>query len=217
MTATIADTLRIEHTGRIVRPLFGLVIALVVTASLFWVMQNLIDMADRGLNHESVGTLLEFVRVQRDETPIRKVHKPEIPPKPEQQPSQPPLPKSEDPNVTTVHVTETPAPVEPGFKMKNTFNMGAEGDYLPIVKVAPIYPNQALRRGQEGYCVVKYTVTRLGTIKDPTIVKDQCSSSLFYSPSINAALKFKYKPRIVDGIEVEVAGVQNKFSFKIVE
>ena len=217
MTATIADTLRTGYTGIIVRPLFGLVIALVVTASLFWIMQNLIDTADRSLNHESVGTLLEFVRVQRDETPIRKVPKPEIPPKPEQQPPQPPMSTLEDPNLTMVEVAVAPAPVEPGFKMKNTFNLGAEGDYLPIVKVAPIYPNQALRRGLEGYCVVEYTVTRLGTIKDPTIVKDQCSSNLFYSSSINAALKFKYKPRIVDGIEVEVTGVQNKFSFKIVE
>jgi len=63
--------------------------------------------------------------------------------------------------------------------------------------------------------VVQYTVTRLGTIKDPMIVEDQCASSLFHKPSLNAALKFKYKPRVVNGVEVEVSGVQNKFTYTI--
>jgi len=65
--------------------------------------------------------------------------------------------------------------------------------------------------------VVEYTVTRLGTTRDPQIVKDQCTSSLFYNASINAALKFKYKPRIMSGEAVDVTGVQNKFTYGIVE
>jgi protein TonB len=32
---------------------------------------------------------------------------------------------------------------------------------------------------------------------------------------MDAALKFKYKPRVVDGVATEVAGVQNKISFEI--
>ena len=92
-----------------------------------------------------------------------------------------------------------------------------DGEYLPIVKVAPIYPNRALTRGIEGYCVVEYTVTQLGTVKDPKVVESQCSSSLFHSASVNAALKFKYKPRIMDGEAVEVPGVQNKFTYEITE
>ena len=92
-----------------------------------------------------------------------------------------------------------------------------EGDYLPIVKVAPIYPARALQRGLEGFCVVQYTVTSLGTIKDPVIIESQCSSSLFHRSSLQAALKFKYKPRVIDGEAVEVPGVQNKFTYEIVE
>jgi len=33
----------------------------------------------------------------------------------------------------------------------------------------------------------------------------------------NAALKFKYKPKIVDGEPVETAGVQNKITFQLTE
>jgi protein TonB len=49
------------------------------------------------------------------------------------------------------------------------------------------------------------------------VIEDQCTSSLFYSASLNAALKFKYKPRIMDGEAVEVPGVQNKFTYEITE
>ena len=80
-----------------------------------------------------------------------------------------------------------------------------------------IYPNRALSRGIEGFCVVQYTVTSIGTVKDPVVVESQCSSSLFHSASVNAALKFKYKPRIMDGEAVEVPGVQNKFTYEITE
>ena len=33
--------------------------------------------------------------------------------------------------------------------------------------------------------------------------------------SVKAALKFKYKPRVVDGEAIEVAGVQNKFTYEL--
>jgi protein TonB len=64
---------------------------------------------------------------------------------------------------------------------------------------------------------VQYTVTRQGTIRDPVVVESMCSSSLFHRASIQAAQKFKYKPRVIDGQAVEVPGVQNKFTYEIVE
>ena len=60
--------------------------------------------------------------------------------------------------------------METDIEMSGGFSLGVgEGDYLPIVKVAPIYPQRALVRGIEGYCVVQYTVTRQGTIRDPFV------------------------------------------------
>jgi protein TonB len=100
--------------------------------------------------------------------------------------------------------------------MSGGFSLGVgEGDYLPIVKVAPIYPQRALSRGIEGHCVVSYTVTRQGTTRDSFIVEDNCTSSLFHNASLQASMKFKYKPRVIDGQAVEVPGVQNKFTYEI--
>jgi protein TonB len=74
----------------------------------------------------------------------------------------------------------------------------AEGDYLPIVRVAPVYPARALSRGLEGYVDMAFTVTTTGTVKDPVVVFS--TSSLFERAAIRAVLKFKYKPRVVDGV-----------------
>ena len=89
-----------------------------------------------------------------------------------------------------------------------------DGEYLPIVKVAPIYPRRAQTRGITGYCIVEYTVTTSGAIRDPRAV-DCEPSGVFDKASVKASLKFKYKPRVVDGEAIEVPGVQNKFTYEL--
>jgi protein TonB len=89
-----------------------------------------------------------------------------------------------------------------------------DGEYLPIVKVAPIYPRRAQTRGITGYCIVEYTVTASGAIRDPVAV-DCNPEGVFEKASVKASLKFKYKPRVVDGEAIEVVGVQNKFTYEL--
>ena len=91
----------------------------------------------------------------------------------------------------------------------------AEGDYLPIVRVAPVYPARALSRGLEGYVAMQFTVTTTGTVKDPVVLFS--TSSLFERAATRAVLKFKYKPRVVDGMPVEVPGVKTRITFQIEE
>jgi len=218
MSVTINQTLSQNQTGYLVRMVIGIILAAAVTLSLFWVMQYLIATADRSLNKDDAGTMLDFVRIKRDESVQRRQLKPKKPPPPEAAPPQPPTPQLDDLNPNAEKIAISAVPVETDIEMTGGFSLGVgEGDYLPIVKVAPIYPNRALTRGVEGYCVVQYTVTSLGTTKDPVVVESQCTSSLFHRASVNAALKFKYKPRIIDGTAVEVPGVQNKFTYEITE
>jgi len=218
MSATIIEILSVNKTGQIARMAFGILLGLIITAALFWFMQYLIETADRDLNEGASGHLIDFVRLKRDESIQRRQLKPKKPPPPDAPPPQPPTPQLEnlDPNAEKIAISA--APVETDIEMSGGFSLGVgEGDYLPIVKVAPIYPQRALSRGIEGYCVVQYVVTRNGTIRDPFVVEDQCTSSLFHRASIQAALKFKYKPRVMDGQAVEVPGVQNKFTYEIQE
>ena len=195
-----------------------MVLGLVVTLFLFWFMHYMILTADRVLDESGRGSMVDFVRVQRDETVQRRQLKPKKPPPPEAPPPQPPTPKLDNLDPTAEKIAIAAVPVTTDIEMTGGFSLGVgEGDYLPIVKVAPIYPQRALTRGVQGFCVVEYAVTRQGTTKDPFVVEDQCTSSLFHRASLQAALKFKYKPRIIDGEAVEVRGVQNKFTYEITE
>ncbi|MBT8049434.1 MAG: energy transducer TonB [Xanthomonadales bacterium] len=218
MSATILETLHLNRTGHFVRIGVGVVLGVVITAALFWFMQYLIVTADRELNEGASGHLIDFVRLKRDESIQRRQLKPKKPPPPDAPPPQPPTPQLENLNPNAEKIAISSAPVETDIEMSGGFSLGVgEGDYLPIVKVAPIYPQRALSRSIEGFCVVQYTVTRNGTIRDPFVIEDQCTSSLFHRASVQAALKFKYKPRVIDGQAVEVPGVQNKFTYEIQE
>jgi protein TonB len=92
----------------------------------------------------------------------------------------------------------------------------ADGEYLPIVKVAPVYPRRALTRGIEGYVLLEFTVTKLGTVENPVVV-DADPPGIFDRAAQQAALKFKYKPKVVNGEPIDVAGVRNLITFELTE
>lgn len=215
---TINEALGSRAGSSTPRILIGVLVGFGITLFLFWLMQYMIETADRTLDEGSRGSLVDFVRIQRDETIQRRQLKPKKPPPPESAPPQPPTPQLENLDPTAEKIAISAVPVQTEIEMSGGFSLGVgEGDYLPIVKVAPIYPQRALSRGIQGFCVVQYTVTRQGTIREPFVIESQCTSSLFHRASLQAALKFKYKPRVIDGEAVEVPGVQNKFTYEIQE
>ena len=153
MSATISETLATQKTGNFVRLIIGIIFGLIVTAALFWTMQYLIETADRELNEGASGSLVDFVRLKRDESIQRRQLKPKKPPPPDAPPPQPPTPQLDNLNPNAEKIAISAAPVETDIEMSGGFSLGVgEGDYLPIVKVAPIYPQRALSRGIEGYC-----------------------------------------------------------------
>lgn len=198
------------------RLVVGALIGAMITLLLFWVMQYLIATADRSLDEAERGALVDFVRVKRAEIVERRQIKPKKPPPPKQPPPEPPAPKLDKLKPSADKMAIQAVPVETDIELSSGgFSLGVgEGDYLPIVKVAPIYPQRALSRGIQGECVVEFTVTRSGTTRDARAVEGQCRGT-FEKASVNAALKFKYKPRVIDGQAVEVPGVRNKFTYRI--
>ncbi|WP_228550780.1 energy transducer TonB, partial [Endozoicomonas sp. OPT23] len=111
--------------------------------------------------------------------------------------------------------------IAPAGKLEFNISSGAgfsssDGEYLPIVKVQAVYPRRAERRGIGGHCIVEYTVTRSGSVNNPVPVDCQ-PQGIFEKASVTAAMKFKYKPRVVDGEAIAVAGVRNKFTFLTAE
>tara|TARA_R110002096_G_scaffold14719_7_gene51830 strand:- start:6307 stop:6966 length:660 start_codon:yes stop_codon:yes gene_type:complete len=217
MSTAAAPEIKSKDLMMIVRLGVGLILGAVVTLSLFWVMQYLIATADRSLDEGKRGALVDFVRVKKNEVIERKQIKPKKPPPPDAPPPEPPAPKLDELTPSADKIAISAVPVETDIDLTSGgFSLGVgEGDYLPIVKVAPIYPRRALSRGIEGHCIVEYTVTRAGTTRDARVLPGQCTSGLFEKASLAASLKFKYKPRVIDGEAVEVPGVRNKFTYEL--
>lgn len=193
-------------------PSAGLAVA--VTFVLVFVMQYLISTGQAAIIADVPGDVLTFVRVPKEEIVEVKPTKPPKPPQPEAQPPQPPRVRM-DPANTAVALTRG-APVASGVGVGVAASLGlaaADGEYLPIIKVAPIYPRRALERGWEGEVIVAFTVTRQGTVKDVMVLES--TRSLFNQAAIDAAQKFKYKPRVVNGEPIEVAGVKNRIAFRL--
>ena len=90
----------------------------------------------------------------------------------------------------------------------------ASNDVLPIVKVAPVYPSDAIRKKTEGYVLVEFVVTEMGTVRDPVIL-DAEPPGIFDQAAIDAVLEFKYTPKVVDGKPTETAGVRNRIVFEM--
>jgi protein TonB len=195
---------------------FAIVTGTIVTLSLLFLMQLLIAYGEEALTKPRTRHQLEFVRVKRNENVRTEDIKPEKPPPPPEVP--PDVPPQEqdnlDPNAATVNIP--PPSVSSDVQIGGPGGMNiAEGDYLPIVRVAPVYPARALSRGIEGYVDMGFTVTTTGTVKDPVVLFS--TSSLFDRAASQAVLKFKYKPRVVDGQPVDVPNVKTRITFKIEE
>ena len=195
---------------------FSIVVGVVVTMSLLFLMQVLIATGKQALTKPRDRAKLEFVRVKRNEALNTEDFTPEKPPKPPETPPETPPQDMDniDPTAPTINVAPPSVATEPSIGGPGGMNI-AEGDYLPIVRVAPVYPARALSRGLEGYVDMAFTVTTTGTVKDPVVMFS--TSSLFERAAIRAVLKFKYKPRVVDGVPVEVPNVKTRITFKIEE
>lgn len=194
----------------------SVLLAFFITAALFMAMRTLIIGSEAKLTEPAKGRVIDFVRLKRDETVQKKQRKPQKPPKPEEPPpemEQPQMQSQDMANTNSSLAFAANLDVDSGIEGGLALESG-DGEYLPIVKVAPIYPRRALSRGIEGYVIVEFTVTKQGTVRGPVVIESQ-PEGIFNQSAIEAAKKFKYKPRVIDGQATEVAGVQNKITFKM--
>ena len=196
----------------LVRYSFGIGLGAVTTFILFLLMQSLIKSDKSPFQDVIVGKIVDFVRVEDDISIETKQRKPEPPPPPVKEPPHMPKPRLESSDVKQgLEIGRVPVKINIG---PDPGDYRSDGDYLPIVKVAPVYPRRAQTRGIEGYVLLKFTVTKIGTVRDPQVVESQ-PPGIFDRAALSAALKFKYKPKVVNGEPIDVADVHNRITFEL--
>ncbi len=88
-----------------------------------------------------------------------------------------------------------------------TVDKTAEGEAIPIVRIQPVYPRDAQMKGQSGWVKVEFTITPDGSVRDPRVL-DAEPARVFNREALRAILKWKFKPRVVDGVAVDRLATQ---------
>ena len=197
------------------RYLSALILGVLISLGLFFLMQSLIDSGEQNTNASSEGQIMEFIRIREDETLSIKDRRKPKKPKPPKEPPPPPkliVEKQVKPTMNRIKI-EIPNIDLPSIAGGGPFlgnwagNPLAEGDVLPIVRIDPQWPREALIEGIEGYVVVEVTIGADGSVKDVRVIQAE-PKRMFDRNVIRAVLKWKFKPRIINGVAVERKAIQ---------
>ena len=183
------------------------ILGVLVAVALFLLMNKLIS-GDNNVDRDREQALrLDFIQVDQDE--LENIRERRKPPKPEPPKEPPPPPKLE------VQDQDRPQRDMPRIDMPRV-NVGlasgagpflgnwsagdpsAEGDVIPIVRIEPQFPREALIEGISGWVEIEFTIEADGSVSDPKITGSQ-PRRMFDRNAIRAIYKWKFKPRIVDG------------------
>ena len=189
----------------------SLVGGVIAAIALFVLMNSLVAAKGATINKGEQGAIVDFVRLSEEQRVQKKERKkPKKPPPPKKRPPPPKM---------TVQKTDKPPPqnlniVTPNIKVPVASGGGpylggwsagdpaAEGDVIPIVRIAPQYPREAALKGTEGWVKVQFTINEDGTVSNPSVIEAQPRRT-FNREAIRAILRWKFKPRIVDGVAVK--------------
>ena len=199
----------------IVRWAASMAMAVLITFGLFFFMQALIETGE-GLDEPlNVVKIVDSTMPEIELDLIEEIDKPElieeITEVVEEVERQVTISDGPDLNIDRSQVQ-----MDTGLELSNASISATDGDYLPLVAIAPQYPTRAAQRGIQGWCLVSFTVDGLGNVVEETItVVDAEPANIFDRSSERAAARFKFQPRVVDGKGVEVAGVQYLFRYEL--
>ena len=177
-----------------------------LTLVIFYLMQALIAVDEVELKEKGIR-IADVTMPERDLELLQDIERPE-----EEAPPPETMPPEFD--MTPPADLDNVAP-RPKFDFKGKrAGVFADGSYVPIFKVPPLYPRRAQERGIEGCVMLKFIVTKVGSVRNP-VIEWSTPSGIFDRAAMRAAMKFKYKPQIRDGEAIEVKDVYNIIIFKI--
>ena len=187
-----------------------------ITLGLFYFMQFLIATGEAFDERISVVKIVDATMPDIELEVIEEIDKPEpieelVQDQPEVQERQTNLDAG-----PALNIERQSLEIDTGLELSNASISATDGDYLPLVAIAPQYPTRAAQRGIQGWCLVSFTVDGLGNVVEETIaVVDAEPPNIFDRSSMRAATRFKFQPRVVDGQGVEVSGVQYLFRYQL--
>ncbi|AKS40857.1 energy transducer TonB [Wenzhouxiangella marina] len=190
-----------------IRYAVSVVLAVVVTLAAFFFMHKLISGSggERADVEDPPGIRFGPVEID-DRVETRDRRRPPPPPPPE---TPPPPPQMEIAQMEQ-QVQEMPDLDMPELDVSMTGsgpflgNMGQvdrneEGDIVPLVRIQPQYPRDAAMNQIEGYVTIEFTIDETGSVRSPRVIDAQ-PPRIFDRAALRAILRWKFKPRVIDGV-----------------
>ncbi|NQY48889.1 MAG: energy transducer TonB [Colwellia sp.] len=200
-----------------VRFLVSILLGAAVTFGLFVFMAFLVSSGDRSKEDQQENIIVEV-----NTTPPKSAaeQRRRVPPPPPPPPKTPP--KQQTPEPETSNNTGGLNFNMPGVQMSSASTglsapgagMGRDGDATPIVRIEPKYPIQAARDGKEGYVILSFSINKIGGVEDVKVIEAK-PKRVFDKEARRALRKWKYKPKIVDGVPLVQKGLTVQLDFKM--
>jgi protein TonB len=89
-----------------------------------------------------------------------------------------------------------------------------DGDATPIVRIDPKYPPEAARDGKEGWVELSFTINEVGGVEDVEVIEAD-PKRIFDREAKRALRKWKYRPKVVDGIPERQPGLKVRLDFTL--
>ena len=73
-----------------------------------------------------------------------------------------------------------------------------DGDIIPLQRIPPQYPRDAARSGITGWVQLEVLVNADGTVRSARVLESK-PKGLFEAAAVQAVLRWKFKPKVVNG------------------
>jgi protein TonB len=190
----------------------------VFSLALFGLLYSLIRVGHRALEKQEPLQTIDFVRLKRDsdvETTARR--------KPPPPPAQPPPPAKMRVATETVQQEGLSGFAVPNLNLSANVGGGPiagkvgggmfDGDLMPLQRIPPSFPADARRAGISGWVQLEVVVNADGSVRSARVT-DAKPKGLFDAAAVQAVLRWKFKPKVVDGQPVPQRGSQ-KIDFNL--
>lgn len=186
-----------------------------MTFAAFAFMQYLISGEQRAPSFNGDSIVVEIFQAPED-TKVQQKQTLPPPPKMQTPPKVPPrTPPSTDTDTDIVTTAITPdiSIDKIGSDIKAHLQQPT-GEATPIVRINPKYPTTAAREGIEGWVQLSFNVSPSGEVIDAQVT-DSEPKRIFDREALRAIKRWKYRPKVIDGIAQVQTGQSVQLDFKL--
>lgn len=199
----------ITGSARIVTGLPG---AFVVTLLIFLLLATVISQQQDVVLDEDRSVQINVTR-QLDDTADQSAQDLE---RPVMDQPPPPPPMVSDPSFRPNMNVQMGAVPDMGADLNIGSGFNPDRDAQPLVRIPPQYPQRCQRSaGSLETVVVEFNVTPEGNVVDPSVLST--TNACFNRAAMRAVTRWRYQPRVVEGVAQSRFGVRTAIDFRMEE